>query len=290
MINKVAITFIILLVSLDSFSQNEMQELSDRGLRKETPNYIGITTGFGSANLRDFATSPLIYKGNPFYLSLSTIRFNNKRESESAFAFTFGNYSSIFNNHSAISTVYTFSLSHSELFQLNKWSSDKWNVKIGGLLNTTANLRVNPSFMNNDFGYEIIPTLFGSVKVTRDISRFKTKNKKFLFIKYQLKPKSRNLAFKLNVGLINSEYRNGFIYASQSYILNDPKAFDDYEFKIFSGFRMGTVLDYTIALKNKNKIQFSYLWDAYKTGGDINKFEMAQHMLKFTLLFNTNNK
>ncbi len=290
MINKITITFIVLLVSLNGFTQNEKVEISNRELRKGRPNYIGITMGLGGASLRDFATSPLFYYGTPFYLSLSNIRYDDKRESEKGFSYTFGNYNSNFNNHSDISKVYTFSLFYSQLYQLNNWSSDKWNVKIGGLFNTTANLRVNRSFMNNEIGYEIIPTLFGSIKVTRDISRYKTKTKIFLFIKYQLKPKSRNLAFKVNVGLLNSAYRNGFVYTGQSYILNKPKAFDDYQFKFFSGFRMSTVLDYTVALKNKNKIQFSYLWDAYKTGGDINKFEMAQHMFKFTLLFNTNNK
>ena len=290
MIKKTLISSILLLVAFYSFSQNEKPDDEKQSMKKERPNYIGITLGFGAGNFRDFATSPLIYNGNPFYLSLSTLKMDNKRETESLFSFTVGNYSSIYNNHSASSNVYIFSLFHSELFQLNKLSSEKWNVKIGGLLNATANLRFNPSLLNNDFGYEIIPTLFGSMKVTRDISRERTKNKKFLFIKYKLKPTSRNLAVKLNVGLINSAYRNGYAYTGQSSILNELKAFDDYQFKLFSGFRINTVLDYTVALKNKNKIQFSYLWDAYKTGGDFNKLEMAQHTFKITLLFNTNNK
>ena len=264
--------------------------MSDLNSRKDRPNYIGISVGLGNSTFRDFATSPLFYSGNPFYVALSNIRYDAQRESESALAFTYSNYSSNFNNHTAISSVYTFSLSHSELFQLKALNSDKWNVKVGGLIKATANLRVNPSFMNNNFGYEIIPTLFGAVKVTRDISRYKTKNKKFLFIRYQLKPKIRNLALALHVGLVNSEYRNGFVYTGQSAILNEPKAFDGYEFKLFSGFRMGTILNYTKSLKNKNKIQFSYLWDAYKTEGNTKNFEMAQHTLKVTLMFNTNNR
>lgn len=290
MINKIRITIIVLFVSLMGFSQNENDELSNRDKRKERPNYIGITLGLGSASLRDFATSPLIYNGIPFYISLSNTKFDEKRETEYGFSTSFGNYNSNYNNHSAISKAYTFSLFYSQLYQLNKWSSEKWNVKIGGMINTTANLRVNPSFFNNSLGYEIFPTLFGSIKFARDISRNKPKYRKFMFIKYKLKPITRNLAFKFNVGLINSEYRNGFVYKGQSVILNEPKVFDDYQFKIFSGFRISTVLDYTVALNNKNRIQFSYLWNAYKTGGDINKFELAQHMLKFTLLFNTNNK
>ena len=124
----------------------------------------------------------------------------------------------------------------------------------------------------------------------KDVSRKEAKDKKLLFIKYHLKQRTRNLSFRLNVGLINSSFRNGFVYAGQSFILNEEKPFDDYQYKVFLGFRASSSLDYTIFLKNKNKIQLSYLWDAYKTGGDLDKFEMAHHTFKLTLLFNTNNK
>ncbi len=89
---------------------------------------------------------------------------------------------------------------------------------------------------------------------------------------------------------MNSSFRNGFIYSGQSQVLNDAKNFDGYVYKVFSGFRMGSQLDYTRYLKNKNAFQISYLWDAYRTGGQLDKFEMAHHTLRFSLQFNTNNK
>ncbi|MFC5045478.1 hypothetical protein [Aquimarina hainanensis] len=50
---------------------------------------------------------------------------------------------------------------------------------------------------------------------------------------------------------------------------------------------MNTALTYTSYLKNKNALQFSYVWDAYKTGGDLDSLEMATHSIRFAFLFNT---
>ncbi|WP_146052726.1 hypothetical protein [Aquimarina sp. I32.4] len=287
--NKI-INLLLFFVSLTSISQTETPTLSKKELRKNTPAYIGISAGLGPSNFRDFATSPLFYKGTSKYLSLSYLKANSKRESEIGLSYSFGQFHNKFNNHSEFSTVKSVSLFYSRLYQIRKLSSQKLNIKAGGLLSTSGNFRVNEALLNNQIGFELIPTLFGSVKLEKDVSRKKEKNKKFLFIKYKLKPRTKNLAFRLNVGLINSSFRNGYAYSGQSSLLNDPVLFDDYQFKIFSGYRVNSALDYTISLKNKNAIQFSYLWDAYKTGGDLDKFEMANHTLKFTLLFNTNNK
>ncbi len=280
----------LLLFSLMGFSQNEGGTLSNKEQRKNRPAYIGITMGLSYSNFRDFATSPLIYSGVQSHFGLSALKMDQQREVGYGLSFTFGNYTNTFNDHTAISSVKTFSYYYSKLYAYKKLSSEKLNVKIGGLFNATSNIRINESLQNNGFGFEMFPTLFGSIKITKDISRKVDKQKKFLFIKYRLRQKTRNLAFRLNVGLVNSTYRNGFVYSGQAGILNEATVLDHYQFKFFSGFRMGSVLDYTVFLKNKNKMQFSYLWDAYKTGGDLDKFEMGHHILKLTFLFNTNNK
>lgn len=289
---KIRTIFILLLLTpFASFSQSESTSVfSKKELRKDMSTYVEITWGLNSSNFRDFATSPLIYKGIQNYVALSRVKHNTKRESEIGLSYSFGNYKNTFNEHSAISAVKTLSIYYSQLYQLNKLSSEKLNVKIGGLFNTTGNIRTNESLQNNATGIEIIPTIFGSIKITSDVNRKEAKDKKFLFIKYHLNKRDRNLSFRLNLGLINSSFRNGFVYSGQSGILNKPNIIDNYQFKVFSGFRASTALDYTIFLNNKNKIQFSYLWDAYKTGGDLDKFEMAHHTLKLTFLFNTNNK
>lgn len=290
--SKIRTTFLLfLLIPFVSFSQSEStSNFFKKELRKDIPIYIGITMGLNSSNFRDFATSPLIYKGIQKHIALSLVKYTKKQEFEIELSYSFGNYKNTFNEHSDVSKVKTLSMYYSKLYQLNKLSSEKLNIKIGFLDNTTFNLRINESLQNNAVGFEIFSTFFGSIKIMKDVSRKEAKDKKLLFIKYHLKQRTRNLSFRLNVGLINSSFRNGFVYAGQSFILNEEKPFDDYQYKVFLGFRASSSLDYTIFLKNKNKIQLSYLWDAYKTGGDLDKFEMAHHTFKLTLLFNTNNK
>lgn len=272
------------------YSQNDTQLLSKKEMRKQMPSYIEVSLGSSSSNFRDFATSPLFYKGRTNYTSLSRSKINQDRELDFGVAYFFGNCSSTFNDHITSSSLKTVSLYYSRLYKLEKLSSNEWNTKIGGLLYGTGNFRTNMSLQNNASGLELIPTVLGSVKISKSFKPQASKSKKILFIKYQTKPKTRNLAYRLNIGLVNSSYRNGYVYAGQSDVLNAPKITDDYEFKMFSGFRMSSALDYTVSLKNKNKVQLSYLWDAYKTGGNLDPLEMAQHTLKLTLLFNTNNK
>ncbi|WP_273567591.1 hypothetical protein [Maribacter halichondriae] len=213
---------------------------------------------------------------------------DKERETERGSALSIGFFGNNFNDHFSQSIVISPSLYYSELYKLKKISSEKFNIKAGGMINLTANVRINPDLNNNAVGYELIPTLFGSAKGTLDVSRKVDKDKKFLFFRYRALKRTKKLALRLNVGLINSSYRNGYVYSGQSFLLNDSRLFDGYEFKVFSGFRMSSSLDYTLhSRKNKNAVQISYVWDAYKTGGNLDKFEMAQHALRFTLLFNT---
>lgn len=288
--NKIKITIIaVLLIPLFGFGQNNELLLSKKELRKNRPSYRGVSLlGLGVGRLRDFATSPLIYSG----LSLSTARFqisiNEQRETEWGSSLSIGLFGSAFNDHTSTSIVISPTIYYSELYELKKLSSNKLNVKVGGLINATSNIRINQGLQNNATGFELIPTLFGSIKGTLDISRKKDKTKKILFFKYKLQKRKKTLALRLNTGLINSSYRNGYAYIGQSALLNDFNAFDDYQFKLFSGFRMSSSLDYTLySRKTTNAVQVSYVWDAYKTGGDSDKFEMAQHALRFTLLFHT---
>lgn len=285
---KKIIMLLLLLPSLAGFSQNDTTTLTKKETRKERPAYLGFSAGLGYSGFRDFATSPLIYSGTPVYLSLSYLKADEKRESEFGFSYSFGNYVNNSNKQFTLSQVKTFSTYYSRLYRLEKLSSGKFNTKIGGVLNATNNTRYNPLLMNNAVGAEWFVNLMGSIKISQDVSRSEFKNKRFLFIKYTLEPRTRNIAFRLNVGLINSSYRNGYAYIRHTLDQND--LYYGYRFDIFSGYRMSSSLDYTLFLKNRNAIQFSYLWDAYKTGGNTDKFEMAHHTFKLTFLFNTNNR
>ena len=289
LINKNLLITLFLSISFIGRSQNSEMALSKKELRKERATFLGISGGLSSSRFRDFATSPLVYKGNEFYAALARFKADSTRESEMELSTLYGSYYTNFNNHFASSNVHTLSVFYSQLYQLKFLSSKRFNYKLGGLFNTTGNLRDNEILMNNGFGFEVFPTLFGSAKITINLNRTAVIEKKLLFIKYKLKPVNRNLAFRLNTGILNSTFRNKFIYTGH-FIATDLGFFDRYEYKFLSGFRFNFSIDYTVFLKNKNAVKLSYLWDAYRTGGNLDKFEMAHHIIKLSLLFNTNNK
>ena len=283
-------TLVLLLFVMTKLSAQDNSTDSIVNLKKDRSAYIGITFGTGPSSLRDFATSPLIYTSFPKYLAGSFMRVNEYKETEIRFSSISDSYNIKVGNENSTSDVDIFNIYYSRLYRFDKIGNDKWHFKLGGLYQLTFDMRNNKAFGNFAQGFDFFSTFFGSVKFFKDVSRTSTKNKKFLFIKYKLNPRKRNLAFRLNIGLINSTYRNAYAYRGLSGVLNDPKLFDNYEFNLFSGYRMNTELDYTIYLKNKNAIQFSYIWDAYKTGGDFDALEMAIHTFKMSFLFNTNNK
>lgn len=255
---------------------------------KVRPGYLLLSGGVNLSNFRDFATSPLFYYGTSIYGEIGFLKKDAKREVDLGASYSYGKNTSLVDNNYAVSQVQSFFGYYSRLYQIPSWSDSTWNFKAGGMINLAGNYRYNARLQNNGEGYEGVANILASMKVERDLTRTQHKDKKFLFIKYHQNPRKMNLGFRLNVGLINSSFRNGYVYAGQSSVINDPKIFSGYEFKMFSGFRMSSALDYTIFLNNQNAVRFSYVWDAYKTGGDLDKFEMASHVFKFTLLFKTN--
>lgn len=280
MIQKKVIVILLALLPFWVFSQNQETNLSKQQLRKARPTYINIGLGLNGSKFRDFATSPLFYKGTAKTISISRLRADDKRESEFGSSYSFGEYRSSVNNNKTVSNVNTFSLYYSQLYGISSLSSNGWNVKVGALFNTTSNLRQNENLYNNGVGIEMFSTLFGSVKITRDISKYTN------FGLFKLKPLKRTLSFRANIGLMNNTLRNGYAYTGQEGIINDENFLKSYKFNAFSGARFSTALAYTTYLKNNNGIRLSYEWDAYKTGGSLDKFEMSNHTFKIALLFN----
>lgn len=273
---KIFIVLLLLHASLHIFSQN-IEGIQDSintetFSKKSRPAYLDIAVGMQFSTFRDFATSPLFYEGNPIYVSLSHIDMDAKRESGFRLSYAFGNFESQLEENNAVSKVNTLAINYIELFELRRFSSSKFNLKLGGQVNAIANIRDNESFGNNSEGFEVIANLFGSVKGTLDMRRNQGKPKK-------------NLALGLHLGLVNTSCRNGFIYTRQAPLLNEDNINSGYVFRFFSGYRINSSLDYNFWLKNGNAVQLSYWWGVYKTGG-ADYFEMATHLLKLSLLFN----
>ena len=283
---KIRLILVLLSIVILATAQEEDSTLTNKDLRKKRPQYIELGVGMALSSFRDLATSPLIYSALARGFSVAYLKQDSKRETKINVRLINGTYTSSLKDIATESSVTISDISFTKMYVLNKFSNENWNFKAGAFADLSADIRINKSLQNNALGIDVFFNLMASGKVTRDVSRKDAKHKKFLWIKYNLQPRQRDLSIKLNVGLINSSYRNPYAYAGQSSIVNKAVLLDGYEYKVFSGLRFSTEFIYTIYLKNKNAFQLSYIWDGYRTGGDLDRFGVVNHIFKFSFLFN----
>jgi hypothetical protein len=263
------------------------QTLSDFPKSGATIHWM-ISSGINSSKFRDMATSPLFYEGAGVTSNIGRQKAIKNRVSEIGMGTIQGAYIAKVGKQEATSTFNRVEFYYSQLFNVSRFSNESWKLQAGGYFSLFGNIRENPDLLNNALGVELIQTLFGSVKVSHDISRESLIQKHLLFLHYKLKPKNRDLSYRVNVGLMNSDYRNGYVYLNQSWLLEkEGKVFDNYQFHAFSGLRMGTELNYTRYLTSGNAIRWTMASDLYRTGANPDRLEVAHYILKFTLLFHT---
>lgn len=264
--------------------------LSKKQIRKERPKYLQVGMGLNRGSLRDFATSPITYKGVLFNYSVGYLKMDTAREVKFTARFNSGAYK--YNRTEGIqsrsrASMYVLYLNYYRLYRLNKLSNSNWHIQAGGMFDANLDFRLNNDLMNAGYGYEFFNTFFLSGKVTRRWERTETVHKKFLFIKYKRNPRVALLSYQLNLPLMHNSLRNGFAYIGNEG-LNTSPVFKEYEYKPFGGIRFCSELAYTRQMQNGNMWRVSYLWDAYTSGKGHNRFELSNHIAEVSLLFHLN--
>ncbi|KAA3621131.1 MAG: hypothetical protein DWQ02_28265, partial [Bacteroidetes bacterium] len=248
--------------------------------------YIGLESGMTTSALRDWATSPLFYRGKSPWFSVSFIKTKPTKRSNLDFAYSFGNFFTNTEGQVYASQVKWFQVNYSRLYAIKRLGGNGWSFELGGELSVFGDFRSNSSLMNNSFGNEYFATLSPSMAISKDISRKVPQEGKILFIKYKLHPRKQQIGAYLTPGLLNAVYRNDFSYINQSSVINDPNYFANYQLTIPSGLRLRSGIDYTFFLNNRNGFQIGYEWNFYKSSFTAKSFEMASHLIKGTILFN----
>lgn len=270
------------------YSQQKHRALSFRQADSLRPRYVDLGFGASYFNFRDFATSPLFYHGMKGNFSVFRLTQDEQRDSRQGFVLGFGAASTFGNSMNTGAVLGRLDIIHTELYQIAPDLHEKWNLKIGGMINLSGNIRQNSSFNNNSFGAEALGTLFASFRLGRDVSRTELKTIDLWVCSFGLIPRKRELAFQFNTALVNATYRNAYNYMDHSSIFDEYNYFNRHELEFFSGYRLNTALEYTIHLNNNNAFRLSYLWDAYYTGPKTERFEMAEHQILFSFLFYLN--
>lgn len=283
MINPKVPLFILCLISLHIHAQ-EGPLTSGGPVLNQSFRSLQIGMARTSSVFRDFATSPLFYRGSPIQYSLAYGREEGRKESRLAFRFQSGSFSPEDKSIKTPSITRTLFLQYSRLWYITTWKNT--DVRIGGMLDVSGNLRINPSLQNNAGGLELFNTLFASARIGRDVSRRKEKSGKILWlIPYRRIPRRRTLSYQLNAAIMNNNYRNGYIYSNQANITNSPKILYNYSFNAFSGYRLNSALEYSVFFSNGNAIRYGWYWDALQSGETYNRFEMGHHAFQFAVLF-----
>lgn len=249
------------------------------------PIYLKFGMGGGYFSYRDLVTSPLFYKGGKGNIALSVHKHSQKRESALEIHFSLGEGKAYSDNYTTSSLLYYSEIHYKQLYQIPGILEKPWNLKVGGEINLSGNLRLNNNLYNNSSITEGLGTLFAAFKLGRDISRTKEHHLEWWFFNIHLLPRKRNLFWQLNLAIMNNTFRKNYSYINHSSIFNDYKRFSGHQLNLFSGYRINSSLEYNIYLKNQNIIQLSYLWDSYFTGENPDRLEIARHRLMISFLF-----
>ena len=258
--------------------------------------YTQLSLGLTSPIYRDFATSPLFYRGVGINLSSAWLKHSEAKERIFKMDLGFSAMSALvpesdFINLSGSATLVNLNLYYQRLWKLESFSNTKNNLKVGGVAVTSQNIRLNNSLYNNALGLENISNVMASAQFTRDISRIEPKQWNLLIFKPILKPVKRDIRFQLNVGVLNFNYRPGYAYSYDSEIIGTETnpltwAFSNYKWSM-NGWRLNTQIEYIEYLANGNARSWSYIWDAAHAPGNFEAFQMASHRIQYTLYFHS---
>ncbi|MBU3677864.1 MAG: hypothetical protein FGM54_11895, partial [Chitinophagaceae bacterium] len=175
-------------------------------------HFLQIGLHSNRSALRDWATSPLWYKGSPYSIGLAYEAMNAKKDIETGLIYRFGNYKAKDAEPITVSNVKSGNLYHSRLYSISKLSKSKLSVELGGMAQVLGNFRMNLGLQNNAVGIEAITSLLGSVRLGYRWERTQEERKKLGFIKMNMQPAQRSIRLRANVGLLNFPLRNGYIY------------------------------------------------------------------------------
>ena len=256
--------------------------------------YQTLTMGYNSSLYRDFATSPLFYRGSGINLQTSWLKYFNHRVRIFEMALFYNSMSadipaSNYLQPSAFATFIQLHFRYLRLWDFNRLSNEKRNIKLGGSVVNTTNIRPNSGLFNNALGVENITNIMATLQITRDISRMTERKINLGIFKPVLKPKKMECRFQLNAGLLNVNSRPGYAFSYADELNGLETAawiLSDYRLSV-NGWRFNTELEWIKYLPNGNARSWAYVWDAAHVPGKFEAFQMATHQIRYTLYFNT---
>lgn len=279
--NKTCLLYgLILLGSLQSLLAQEKSAQTDYRYGK----YLGMAALADYQSNRDLGVSPLTYRGFLFG-GMGELGFEGKRWDISIDG-------GVGVGDSKVKKVATFAAESTVFYYNGRFLYKFWDKNEGNLdfraglqLGGYSAQRVTPAFLNASLVWESINTLFATAKVNWRISHTQTAGR-FLFIRRNAGIRHVKFSSQLSLPLLHSVWRPGYAYI-EDFSDGDANIYANNKLD-FGGIRFQWRTDGYYYLLNGNALRLTYLWDAQRSPGEINRLELGHHQLLFGLLFRLN--
>ena len=260
--------------------------------------YFVSSYGSGNVVFRDFATSPLFYRGPLLSVQMawSKYKLNSKRAWTllTNFAPTSVQLAEDQTYETKSGGIFSSSsFSYAYLHKLPKLTRGKFSFAAGGMWLNTFNFRSNLSLGNNAAGVEFFGNIMASAEVQFDASHEKSGRRYILkYLYYTRHPRKQQFSFQFNAGLLNWNYRPGYAYKELPELDGSKTnplelVLSGFDWKL-NGYRFGTELGFSRFKQSGNAVKWSYCWDILHAPGRFEPFQMAMHRIQLSLLFNRN--
>ena len=208
------------LIAQSTKTTNQKEQNTDN-IQAQIPSNLGYKElggfGIGIINFTDGATSPLFYKGPAFSYARAKVKINKKRESQFGTRVLLGLTGARVNDERDFSTYIGIDVYYTYLQNVPKLSFSNVDVLIGGTIDLTSIVRINRALLNNSIGSDFFPALMGSIKLKKAFHKKSIWNQvldspilSWIQAKKQRPSVHQEISFQADVGLINTNFRNGF--------------------------------------------------------------------------------
>ena len=291
------VSFSLCLLNVGSAQEKSTNNLPDIDKIEFKPTRYFISSyGSGNSIYRDFATSPLFYRGPLFSVQMAWQSNRLKSMRQWTFLTNFSPTSVQLADDQSYKTkaggvFSSSSIGYSYLRPLSQLTRGKFSFAAGGMWLNTFNFRLNQALGNNAVGIEFFSNRMASGSVKYDASHDKSGRRYILkYLYYTRKPRNQHFSLQFNAGLLNWNYRPGYAYKELPELDGSKTnpltlVLSGFDWKL-NGYRFGSEFSFTRFKQNGNAVKWSYCWDVLHAPGRFEPFQMAMHRFQLSLLFN----
>jgi hypothetical protein len=293
------VSFSLCLLNIGSAQEKSNTNLPDIDKIEFKPTRYFISSyGSGNSIYRDFATSPLFYRGPLFSVQMAWQSNRLKSMRQWTFLTNFSPTSVQLADDQSYKTkaggvFSSSSIGYNYMRPLSQLTRGKFSFAAGGMWLNTFNFRLNQALGNNAVGIEFFSNIMASGSVKYDVSHDKSGRRYILkYLYYTRKPRNQHFSLQFNAGLLNWNYRPGYAYKELPELDGSKTnpltlVLSGFDWKL-NGYRFGSELSFTRFKQNGNAVKWSYCWDVLHAPGRFEPFQMAMHRFQLSLLFNRN--